>query len=410
MRCLWLTLADPDPPTNGQFLYSQGLIDAAAGAGCRLSVVGLTRRESRPRPDSSGAIGWHLADEQPRPVWASSFSPLPQITFRFATPRMQQIVAGQLAERRWDAIVFDSICHAWALDLAVAQRAVNQATVVYLSHNHEATVARHLASSGGVVRRFWKVADALKVARLEQALATQADLVTANTPEDCARFSAQAKGSRVKFLPPGFGGRRIEHRAMTVELPRRAVLVGSFDWSVKRHSLEAFLDAAAAAFRAARIQLQVIGNAEAGYLQTLRGRFPGVDFTGPVRDVQPFLSHARVALVPDLLGGFKLKALDYVFNRVPIFAMRIAVPGMPLEDGRSIALFDSHRALAQGVIDAIDNIGKLDAQQNLAFAACANRFDWQAIGRDLYNAIAEARRHITAQRAAPRTVAEVEPV
>ena len=47
--------------------------------------------------------------------------------------------------------------------------------------------------------------------------------------------------------------------------------------------------------------------------------------------------------MPDLLGGFKLKGLDYVFNRVPILAMRVALPGMPLEDGRSIGLFDSHR-------------------------------------------------------------------
>ena len=34
------------------------------------------------------------------------------------------------------------------------------------------------------------------------------------------------------------------------------------------------------------------------------------------------MEHARVALVPDELGGFKLKGLDYVFNRLPILAMR----------------------------------------------------------------------------------------
>ena len=46
MQCLWLTLADPDPATNGQLIYSKGLIEAAssgalqanapspAGSGC----------------------------------------------------------------------------------------------------------------------------------------------------------------------------------------------------------------------------------------------------------------------------------------------------------------------------------------------------------------------------------------
>ena len=31
MRCLWLTLADPTPAHNGQFLYSGGLIDLTLG-------------------------------------------------------------------------------------------------------------------------------------------------------------------------------------------------------------------------------------------------------------------------------------------------------------------------------------------------------------------------------------------
>jgi hypothetical protein len=87
--------------------------------------------------------------------------------------------------------------------------------------------------------------------------------------------------------------------------------------------------------------------------------------------------------VPDLLGGFKLKGLDYVFNRLPILAMRIALPGMPLEDGRSIGLFDSHSALADGVVALIDDFAGLNARQEHAYAACADRFDWDRIGRHL---------------------------
>ena len=95
------------------------------------------------------------------------------------------------------------------------------------------------------------------------------------------------------------------------------------------------------------------------------------------------MSSARLALVPDLLGGFKLKGLDYVFNRLPILAMRVALPGMPLEDGSSVGLFDSHRALAEAVVALIDDFAGLNARQELAYAACADRFDWDRIGRDL---------------------------
>ena len=87
--------------------------------------------------------------------------------------------------------------------------------------------------------------------------------------------------------------------------------------------------------------------------------------------------------MPDLLGGFKLKGLDYVFHRLPILAMRVALPGMPLEDGHSIGLFDSHTALAEGVVELIDDFAALNARQERAYAACDDRFDWDRIGRRL---------------------------
>src|SRR3979411_2157894 len=44
-RCLWLTLADPEPRHNGQYVYSGGLIDAVAEAGGTAEVLGLGRSE-----------------------------------------------------------------------------------------------------------------------------------------------------------------------------------------------------------------------------------------------------------------------------------------------------------------------------------------------------------------------------
>jgi hypothetical protein len=115
-----------------------------------------------------------------------------------------------------------------------------------------------------------------------------------------------------------------------------------------------------------------VGGDEVG----LRRRFPQVTIVGPVADVRPYMASARIGLVPDLLGGFKLKGLDYVFNRLPIMAMRASLPGMPLEDGVSFGLFDTHVGLAEGVLSLIDSFAELNARQEQAFAACADGFDW----------------------------------
>jgi len=170
------------------------------------------------------------------------------------------------------------------------------------------------------------------------------------------------------------------------------VIVGSFDWPPKRISLERFLTAATPVLAAAGIELQLVGETEPDYLASLRQRFRSVRFEGRVDDVRPYMANARVALVPDELGGFKLKGLDYVFNRLPVLAMRVALPGMPLEDGQSVGLFDSHRALAEGVVAVIDDVETLDRRQRAAFEACTMRFDWQRIGRHLIDHIAKLER------------------
>jgi glycosyltransferase involved in cell wall biosynthesis len=213
--------------------------------------------------------------------------------------------------------------------------------------------------------------------------------VTSNTPEDARTFSAEAVPTPVILLPPGYRGNRVERRTLDASVPRRAIIVGSFDWPPKRISLERFLRDAVPILTAAGVELQLVGETEPGYLALLRQRFPSVKFEGRVDDVRPYMANARVALVPDELGGFKLKGLDYVFNRVPVLAMRIALPGMPLEDGRSIGLFDSHRALAEGVVGLIDDFETLNRRQREAFDACSISFDWHRIGRHLIDSIAQ---------------------
>ena len=99
---------------------------------------------------------------------------------------------------------------------------------------------------------------------------------------------------------------------------------------------------------------------------------------------------------PTFLGGFKLKGLDYVFNRLPNSGdADLPYPAMPLDEGESIGLFDSHEALADGVVAVIDDLALLNARPEQAFAACAEDFDWDRLGQHLLTSIRapEARRN-----------------
>jgi polysaccharide biosynthesis protein PslH len=110
-----------------------------------------------------------------------------------------------------------------------------------------------------------------------------------------------------------------------------------------------------------------------------------------VESVTSYMDQARLAIVPERTGGgFKLKVLDYVFNRMPILALSGSVAGVPLRDEESILLYPDHEGLARGVLRAINDIDLLNRLQDLAYTACSEKFDWNSRGRQLLSAIGPA--------------------
>jgi glycosyltransferase involved in cell wall biosynthesis len=392
MRCLWLTLADPEPAQSGQFLYSGGLLKATAQSGAEVELLGLGRRDS-PRQDGerSGGIRWWSGGYETLSHAASLASPLPHIAYRCRTPRMRRRLHGLLERDDWDCIIFDGISSGWALRPVLRRyTSRRRPRLVYVSHNHEASTRAQIAANHPPGWRRQAIRfDAAKVAVLERALVDAVDLVTAITDDDRALYLAARPDKRIEVLTPGYRGREVNGRCITRDLPRRAVIVGTFEWIAKRLNLVEFVSVADPIFAAAGAELQVVGSAQESFLAELRRQVTATSFTGTVESVHPFLDESRIAIVPERNGGgFKLKVLDYVFNRIPILALRGSVAGLPLSESESILLYPDHRALAEGVLRAIDDLDLLNRLQDLAYRACRDKFDWASRGRQLLSAVA----------------------
>src|SRR5258708_7001948 len=276
MRWLWLTLADPEPATNGQYLYSSGLIRSVAAAGIELDVLALAREDGRhTHGEQAGGQRWWLTERLPRSRWLVALSHLPAQVARAKTRALQQLLHQRLEAGPWDAVVFDSYCHAWAFAAVQqhARRSSSPPILVYLSHNHESGIAwKIVGDESRPIKRQVKRLDALKVTRLERRLTRGVDLVTSNSPEDCSAFCRIARDKTAVFLPPGYDGEHVVTRRISDALPRRAIIVGSFDWLPKRASLEQFLGVADPMFATAGVELYVVGSARKSLLDRLRQR------------------------------------------------------------------------------------------------------------------------------------------
>jgi glycosyltransferase involved in cell wall biosynthesis len=390
---LWLTLADPEPRHNGQFVYSGGLIDSFAQAGGDVEVLGLGRSDSAEANIKRGRhVVWWLPADPPYSHWGSLASTLPHTAYRCRTTGMRRILDRLLRRGGWDGIVFDGISTAWALPRVLDHYAGrgDRPRLIYISHNHEESLRAQIAESQRLFLKRQAVRlDALKVSRLERELVDAVDLVTAITREDLELYQQRRDDKPMDVLTPGYCGRRLPRRRITTQVPRRAVIVGSFDWIAKRMNLAEFVETADPVFAAAGAELQAVGSADESFLQQLRQKTVATHFTGTVPDIEPYLDQARIAIVPERNGGgFKLKVLEYVFNRVPVFALNGSFAGVPLTYSDNVMLYPDHAALAHGVLEAIDDLDRLNRLQERAFAACSGRFDWSSRGRQLVSAIA----------------------
>lgn len=387
MRCLWITLVDPEPRHNGQLIYSGGLIGGAAQAGMEIEIIGLAR-EGRVRPlgQQQGNCTWWLADHKLRSRLLSLVSPLPHMASRARSRLLDQLLQERL-QQSWDAIVFDGISAGWALNAVLKRYPAKgkRPRLVYISHNHERSLREEVARNHPLAPvRVALHCDAWKVSTLERRLVGAVDLVTAITAEDKARYAEDSAHATVAVLPPGYDGPSLARRRIDQALPRRAVVVGSFDWIAKQLNLSEFLAVADPLFAAAGAQLQIVGNGDAAFLDRMRSTTLATDLTGTVGDVSSFMQQARVALVPERHGGgFKLKVLDYVFGRIPVLAIEGSVAGMPLSRGGSILYFRDHLALARGALRVIDDFERLNDLQDNAYNQCQERFSWRRRGEEL---------------------------
>lgn len=376
MRVLWLCGECPEPATSGLTAYSRGLVRAVGDAGAEVRCLGLGVGQERA---AVPGVTWEVVQGRRRPQQRSVVSRLPAMAHGFAVPGYQRALRSALNEQ-WDAIVIDHLEMGWALPLVRARG--GGARLVHVSHNHESAVRAAVArAEPRPARRAALALDAWKVARLERAVVRAADLVTAITDEDGGGLAAIG-ARRVATLPPGYDGPCVD-RTISDALPRRAVLLGTFEWHVKDANLARFLAIADPVFAEAGAELRVVGPV-GQQSRALAGALRATTFAGRVPSVAEELAAARLGIVAEPVGGgFKMKALDFVFCGVPMAVLAGSVNGLPLRSGESAIVCPDEAALAAAAVRVLDDVPLLDRLQRAARHACEGRFDWAERGRRL---------------------------
>lgn len=392
MRCLWIARDMPFPLDAGDRIYSANMARSLGESGAYVRFLGygvLDKYLPSDWPVDACTVGGNKHS-----TLRALFSRLPIAAAVHSTRAYRVLLETQILQS-WDVIVLDGYGSGWALDTCM--RARNHITgkrplLVYLSHNHEESLWRSMTYDSNVALpkklALWQ--NYRKVRALEHRLVDEVDLIATITAEDAHAYAERGTGKPTVVLTPGYSGWIAPEREINSDCPNRVVLVGSFRWVVKQENLRRFLALADGRFKQSGIRFDVIGDVPQTLLDELRPIVRATEFHGFVDDIAPYFSAARLAVVPELIGGgFKLKFLDYVFGRVPVASISAAAAGLPEAIRANMLCRQDLQQLVDAIVELIGKPRQLNAMQQQAFTEARTLFQWRDRGLQFKHALEE---------------------
>ena len=386
-RWLWVTPRISSTLATGALRYSHDLAAAIAAEGNSVTMLGVIAPDD-PLPTATPAgVTYEGVVGEFRPRWRSMLSALPNQASACRVQSFVTRVRTSLASGEWDVIVVDGLQVGWME--AELRRSDSGATRLFVTHNHETSMRRGIANSQPwtTPRRLLLELEARKTARLERRVLDVVNVVSSITTVDHDRFERDAPAKVHVVAAPGWSGSEPDDPVPLADRPRRIGIMGSFEWHAKQTSLRSFLTAADPVLAGAGVELVVGGRMPESFRREIEPSLRATTIVGWVDEPEAFLSTCRMGVVAESLGGgFKLKALDYIFHHVPVAALAHSASGLQLADGGSIILADDERTLAERIVDIVDDVDRLATIASNAHRQAARRFSWPLSARRLIEA------------------------
>ncbi|MEO0415420.1 MAG: hypothetical protein AAF226_10770 [Verrucomicrobiota bacterium] len=388
------------------------MIRSFSAAGAELTAVSYDHDEE-PQGDGSDyydfvdedGIEWRLGSLGQNPRVQSVLSKYPAESQRLRMGGAYRIFKRALSRERWDVVVVDHVALGWAideLDSVYFRKAEDRPMVVYVSHGNEARSKRLAARDPNYnpLDVDGSQIDSWKVSKMEQLLLQKSDLVTAITEGDLESYRREDRNREYVCLTPGYDSEsEFEfERVLSEETPYRVVILGSCDSAPRCNSLNRFLDDAVEPFAEAGIELQVIGKVCSDYSAKAGRTYPNVRFEGQVEDPADYLHSARIGMVVNQCpAGLRMKSLECIFNKTPLFSLANHMDGLPLVSPEHFIRSASVKGLVDETIATMDDLGRLNQMQRDAYSICEDAYRWSDRGQALFDRI-EGLRHLSLAR------------
>lgn len=411
MHLLFLTPQLPFPPTQGASLRNWGwLRELSARHEVHLFTLVAPGQETA-LAAVEGLLASVNAVPMPNRRLARRVAQLvttatPDLALRLWSDRAGAALEAQLAATPFDVVQVEGL---ELLPYAAPFLGRPGPAWVYDAHNAEAALQASAWRADLRRPRRWPAAGYsliqwLKLGRYEAAMLPRFNGLVAVSEVD-ADILASRCGTRPLVLPNGVDTTMLTpdgvapHPALSNH--PALVFTGKMDF---RPNVDAALWFADEILPRVRVEVPtacfwIVGQQPHASLARLRGQ-PGIEITGAVERIEPYLAGAAVVVAPLRMGsGTRLKVLQALSMARPVVGTSLGCAGLGLRDGVHVRLADSAGQFARAIVDILAAPDVAAAMGWSGRAVVVARFDWGVLAPALATFYAEivARRETVAR-------------
>jgi len=275
-------------------------------------------------------------------------SRLPYVVGKHVSRRMRGVLAQLERRERFDALICDFLFPAInTLHLETRPRLLFQ-------HNLETRIwERYVATETSPLRRAYFNLQRQRLAQFERLACSTYDQCIAVSDVDADAMLRDFAARAVSVVPTGVD---LDHFAPRPGAGGGIVFVGSMDWMPNQDAVRYFVAEILPRVRREEpnVCLTVVGRSAPPDIVRIAESVPGINVTGLVEDVRPYVARADVVVVPLRVGGgTRIKIYEAMAMGKVVVSTTIGVEGLPLRAGREALIADTPDDFARSVLQVL---------------------------------------------------------
>ena len=307
-------------------------------------------------------------------LFVGLFSRMPVAVRRYHSARMRAQVERLMQREVFDHIVCDF--------LFPAPNLPDLTSCVLFQHNVEAIIwKRRTDHAPGPLHRQYVKLQADRMLRYEGEVCRRVRKVIAVSEPDAALMREWYGVKRVEAVPTGVDADYFQARA-PVPPAADLVFVGSLDWAPNIDGIDWFEREVLPLIlqRKPECSVAIVGRKPPRSILELSTRYPGIQVTGTVPDVRPWLWGSKVSIVPLRVGGgTRLKIFEAMAAGIPVVSTTIGAEGLGARDGDTIRIADTPEDFAEACIASLDSAAERERLRGRALQMVTEQYSWEAV-------------------------------